>query len=181
MIWSSFGNYYAQLNELVSCVDEVELESFADLLVEAGDNSNNVLVFGNGGSAAIASHLAIDLTKAASIPALSFHDPSLLTCFSNDFGFDQWIAKVIESFARTNDVCIFISSSGESPNMIFGAHEAVKCGCKVVTLSGFEKNNSLSKIGDLNFHVQSDVYNFVENTHQIWALSVLDYIVSNRG
>ena len=70
-----------------------------------------------------------------------------------------------------------ISSSGMSMNMINGAKKAIQKKCKLVTFTGFKKNNKLGKIGHVNIWVKSNTYNFVENLHQIYLLSVVDLLL----
>ena len=139
--------------------------------------SKKIILIGNGGSAAIASHVSIDLTKAASIRAINFNESSLLTCFSNDFGYEHWVEKAIEYYAEKNDLVILISSSGQSKNMINGALKAKEMGLSTITLSGFMDNNPLRKLGDINLWVDSKSFNVVETTHQTWLLSVVDYLI----
>ena len=75
------------------------------------------MIFGNGGSAAISSHVSIDLTKNAKIRTLNFNEADLITCFSNDFGYEKWVEKAVEYYHQKNDILILISSSGESRNV----------------------------------------------------------------
>ena len=70
-----------------------------------------------------------------------------------------------------------ISSSGNSKNIINGAKKAKEMNCKLVTFSGFSEDNGLNNLGDLNFWVNSNVYNYVETIHQIWLLSAVDYLI----
>ena len=82
------------------------------------------MIFGNGGSAAISSHVSIDLTKNAKIRTLNFNEADLITCFSNDFGYEKWVEKAVEYYHQKNDILILISSSGESRNMLNAANFA---------------------------------------------------------
>lgn len=133
-----------------------------------------IIIFGNGGSAAIANHFSIDLTKTAGIRCVNFNESSLLTCFSNDYGYENWVKKTIEFHAKKGDLIILISSSGESKNMINACNFSIKRKIKVVTFTGFNKNNRLSKLGNINFWVNSKEYNYIENTHQFLLLSLVD-------
>tara|TARA_B100000945_G_C20189922_1_gene506406 strand:+ start:46 stop:615 length:570 start_codon:yes stop_codon:yes gene_type:complete len=136
------------------------------------------IIFGNGGSSAIASHFSVDLTKNAKVRCVNFNEPDLLTCFSNDFGYEKWVEKSIEYYADKGDTVILISASGNSPNMIFGAKKARKKKCsKIITLTGNQKDNKLSKLGDINFWINSKSYNHIENTHQAILLSIVDLII----
>jgi len=134
-----------------------------------------VIIFGNGGSAAIANHFSIDLTKTSKIRCVNFNESSLITCFSNDYGYENWVKKVLEFYANPKDLIILISSSGESKNMINACKYALKKRhFPIITFTGFKKNNSLSKLGHINFWVNSKTYNHIENTHQFILLSLVD-------
>ena len=118
--------------------------------------------------------------KVAKIRCVNFNEPNLITCFSNDYGYSNWVKKAIESYLDRGDVLILISSSGKSQNMINAADIAKNKGIKLITFSGFKKNNSLSKRGKYNIWVNSRVYNFVENIHQIQLLAIVDLIAKTK-
>ena len=139
------------------------------------------MFFGNGGSAAIASHVSVDLTKNTKIRALNFNEADLLTCFSNDYGYEKWIEKTIEFYADSKDVIVLISSSGRSKNMLNACKAAKnKKISNIITLTGNKKNNPLSKLGKINLWVNSNIYNYIENIHQIWLLAICDSISINK-
>lgn len=149
-----------------------------NLLLEMSQLGKKAIIIGNGGSAAMASHMAVDLTKNASIRAMNFNEADLLTCFSNDFGYDNAYAKAIEFYGDVNDILIAISSSGCSENILNAVSAArQKQFSSVITFSGMNHDNPLSKIGDINFWVDSRAYNLIENTHQVWMLSLVDLII----
>jgi D-sedoheptulose 7-phosphate isomerase len=175
-----FDSYYELLNNKINIVDRNLLINIASLINDTNDRHGKVIIIGNGGSAAIASHLSIDLTKASKIRSVNFNESSLLTCFSNDYGYEHWAEKAIEFYADKYDLVILISSSGESKNIINCAIKAKSMGLHVITLSGFMSGNSLKKVGDINLWVDSDNYNIVEMTHQAWLLSVADYLIENN-
>ncbi len=140
---------------------------------------NAKLIFaGNGASAAIASHCAVDFTKQAGIRAIDFNEPDLITCFANDYGYEQWIAKAMEFYADFGDLVILISSSGKSPNIVKAAEYARQQHLTTITFTGFSSHNPLKQLGDLNFWVNSTVYNIVECTHMIWLTAAIDMIVA---
>lgn len=144
-------------------------------------DNKKVLIFGNGGSAAIASHVSVDFTKNLGVRAFNFNEADLITCFSNDYGYEKWIEKTIEFYAKKDDVVILISSSGRSKNMLNACKAARKKNIsKIITLTGSKKNNPLSKLGDVNLWVNSNIYNHIENTHQVWLLAVCDLIKLNK-
>ena len=152
-----------------------------DLLINAKKNNAKVMLFGNGGSAAIASHVSVDLTKNANIRSVNFNEADLITCFSNDYGYERWIEKAISFYADSGDILILISSSGKSLNMIKACESAKnKKISKIITFTGHDKDNPLSKLGDINVWINSKAYNFVENTHQVWLLTIVDLIIGKR-
>lgn len=136
---------------------------------------------GNGGSAAIASHMANDWTKNGGIRAAAITDPSMLTCLANDFGYEQVYAKALEFQAGPRDGLIAISSSGNSANIVNAVAAARKRGCWVVTLSGFTPGNALRQLGDLNFYIASDNYGTVEVGHLILLHAILDLSMGWRA
>ena len=151
--------------------------SMKKLLLQTRDKGNKVLIAGNGGSAAMASHVSVDLTKQAGIRTVNFNEADLITCFANDYGYENWVAKSIEFYGDEGDVAILISSSGKSKNMLNAAVQADSMEIHVITLTGFEQDNPLRQFGVLNFWVDSRAYNVIENIHQIWLLMVCDLII----
>ena len=149
-----------------------------DVIVSASEKRNKSIIVGNGGSAAIASHFAVDLTKNAKIRCINFNESDLITCFANDYGYEHWVEKAVEFYGDEGDVLIGISSSGSSENILNGCHAArEKNFSKVITLSGMQAENSLRQLGDINLWVNSMAYNHIENIHQIWLLAVVDLII----
>jgi D-sedoheptulose 7-phosphate isomerase len=138
------------------------------------DSGNTILFVGNGGSAGIASHLAIDFAKNGGLRALALNDAAALTCLGNDFGYESVFAKQLEFHARPGDLLIAISSSGMSTNIIAAAHQARARNCAVETFSGFEPDNALRQLGDVNFYVRSGLYGFVEIAHLSLCHAILD-------
>ena len=175
-----FKDCFSNITERLNDADTNQLVAAADLIRSTGESDGKVIVVGNGGSAAIASHLAVDLTKAAGIRAVNFSDPALLTCFANDYGFEHWVEKAQGCFADECDLLVLVSSSGESANIVNGARRAVDMGLPILTLSGFASGNTLRSLGGINLWVNSRTYNIVENVHQIWMLSIVDYLVADK-
>ena len=151
-----------------------------NIFLNTSKKRGKILIFGNGGSAAIASHVSVDLTKNANIRTVNFNESDLITCFSNDYGYERWVEKAVDFYADKNDTLVLISSSGKSRNMINACKAARRKKIKVISLTGHTKNNPLSKITDLSLWIDSKAYNFVENTHQIWLLTVCDLIIGKR-
>jgi D-sedoheptulose 7-phosphate isomerase len=138
------------------------------------DGGNKIIFVGNGGSAGIASHLAIDFSKNGGLRALAFNDPAALTCLSNDLGYENVFSKQIDFHARSGDLLMAISSSGRSPNILGAVKTARERNCKIVTYSGFTEDNDLRKWGDVNFYVRSREYGFVEVAHLALCHAILD-------
>jgi D-sedoheptulose 7-phosphate isomerase len=141
---------------------------------EAHDAGNKIIFVGNGGSASIASHLAIDFSKNGKLRAMAFNDAAALTCLGNDVGYENVFATQIEFHARPGDFLVAISSSGRSPNVLAAVKAARQRGCKVATFSGFTDDNDLRRCGDVNFYVRAREYGFVEVAHLALCHAVLD-------
>lgn len=159
------------------------LDTSRDWLRAAQKSGNKLMIIGNGGSAGVASHLAIDFWKNGGVRAMAFNDGALLTCISNDISYEEVFSTPIRQFAEPGDIVACISSSGNSMNIRNGAAAAKEMGCHVMTLSGFKQDNPLRAMGDLNFYVPSHSYGFVETLHQLVLHSVLDakmYLDDNR-
>lgn len=141
----------------------------------AAHASGNKLMFvGNGGSAGIASHTAIDYSKNGGLRSLAFNDGAALTCLGNDYGYEHVFAKQIEFHGRAGDLLVAISSSGRSRNILNAVAAARTAGCAVATFSGFLPDNPLRRLGDVNVYVPSGEYGFVELAHQTLLHAALD-------
>jgi D-sedoheptulose 7-phosphate isomerase len=163
------------LDELKKCLSEINTENLNNLKVLISSNKK-IIILGNGGSNAISSHIAQDYTKALGKFALSFSDSSRLTCYINDYGMENAYVKFIEHFGDTETIVILISSSGNSLNIINAAKYCIGNNIKIITLSGFKKNNiinSLSNKSLLSFWVDSEDYGIVELTHEAILHSVI--------
>lgn len=136
------------------------------ILRAARDRGSSVYLVGNGGSAGVSSHAIADFVNVARLRAQTVHDPSLLTCMANDYGYENAYARILSTFARPEDVLIAISSSGKSPNICNAAVKVRELGGIVITLSGFAPNNPLRVLGDLNIWLDSSDYGMVEIGHQ---------------
>ena len=175
-----FANYFKTIYQNLESIDSVQLEQAASMVWAAHKAGKKVIIAGNGGSAAMASHVAVDFTKAAGIRAINFNEADLITCFANDYGYEHWVGKAIEFYADSGDLVFLISSSGKSQNMLNGAEKAKKMGVSVITVSGFLPDNPLRKLGDLNLWANSTEYNIVEMTHHVWLLAVIDYLIETK-
>ena len=174
------SNYLDKLSNLIKDIEQGDLLEVSKIIKQVKKNKKKIILVGNGGSAAMASHVSVDLTKMCKIRSVNFNEADLLTCFANDYGYENWVKKALSFYADKGDLLICISSSGQSKNIINGAKFAKKIGCKVVTLTGFDKKNEVKKIGHINLWLNSKNYNLVEMTHHIWLLSIVDFIAKAR-
>ena len=156
------------------------IETVSNLIISEVDSAHKLMFIGNGASAAISSHISTDFWRNIGIRAVAFNDSSLLTCISNDFGYKHVFDKPIEMFADKGDILIAISSSGKSENILLGVNSARLKECKVITLSGFDKDNPLSILGDYNFYVSSHSYGPVEICHHSICHCILHTIMQHK-
>jgi D-sedoheptulose 7-phosphate isomerase len=177
---SFFNTYFQSINNAVALIDSKILIKVAELIKTVSRNSKKIIIVGNGGSSAIASHVSVDLTKAAKVRAINFNEAALITCFANDYGYEKWVSEALSAYADKGDLAILISSSGKSPNILNGALKAKELGLEVVTLSGFNSENPLRKLADIELWADSSDYNVVETTHQIWLLAIIDYVIASQ-
>mgnify|MGYP000315382243 FL=1 len=81
-----------------------ELIKMKEILLRIKENGKKIIIAGNGGSAAIASHVSVDFTKQGGIRTINFNEADLITCFANDYGFENWVAKAVEFYGDQGDV-----------------------------------------------------------------------------
>lgn len=168
--------------ELVRCTGpygevlsrEQAYERTLNTCMQAVDRGSRHMFIGNGGSAAIASHMAIDFSKNGEMPGICFNDGAALTCLGNDYGYEEVFARQIAFHARQDDVLFAISSSGESPNILRAVEAALERGCHVITFSGFSFDNRLRALGEVNFHVAVNDYGVVEVAHTALIHAVVE-------
>ncbi len=183
--FKKIGELFSRIEVTDSKAEPLPLETaikkaIRDILSRAKRGAKIIFV-GNGGSASIASHMAIDFLKNGDIPALAFNDSSLLTCISNDLGYEYVFQRPLKILAKKNDILFSISSSGKSKNIINAAREARKKGCGIITFTGFNKNNPLRKLGDINFYVPSESYGYVEISHLAVCHCIIDKIITDKN
>lgn len=170
-----------------SCADgaamplESALEAIGDALA-ATRGRGSVFLAANGGSAAIVSHVQTDLVNTAGLRAFTLHEPSLMTCMSNDHGYDQAFARILQQMRPTaTDVLIAVSSSGRSPNLLAAADAFLAGGGTLVTLTGFAPDNPLRRMGRLNLWLDACDYGLVECGHQFLLHNLTDRLAHANG
>ncbi len=173
-----FGDYFKQYTRALTFADiQAQLIEMKEILVQANKQGRMIFFAGNGASASIASHCALDYTKQAGIKSMCFNEAALLTAFSNDYGYEHWLEKALAFYADEGDVAVLISSSGQSPNIINAAKYAALNDITVITFTGEDIDNPLRELGNVNLWVDSLAYNIIENIHSFWLSAVCDSII----
>tara|TARA_Y100000996_G_scaffold412437_1_gene398567 strand:- start:2127 stop:2699 length:573 start_codon:yes stop_codon:yes gene_type:complete len=176
-----FKEYSNKTSEIINFNDSdlKIIQQIYKKFININKTKNKLIFLGNGGSAAISSHVSVDLTKNAKIRSTCFNESDLITCLSNDYGYEKWMAKALEFYAIKGDTVIIISSSGESKNVLLAAQYCLKNNIDYITLTGNKKNNKLIKKNKkgLNLWVNSKSYNIIEMTHLFALLMIIDKII----
>jgi len=156
-------------------------------IIETFRSGRKLLIFGNGGSAADAQHLAAEFVNRFKInrpplPAIALTtDTSVLTSIGNDFGFDQVYVKQVEALGTPGDLVLAISTSGRSPNVVKGVAAARKMGLRTVVLTGGLSNpgGDLSPLADLVLNVPSESTAHIQETH-LWVEHIVCELVEKE-
>jgi D-sedoheptulose 7-phosphate isomerase len=151
--------------------------AWLEMLSQLAQHHGEVFVLGNGGSAAIAAHVANDLTNVSGVHADALQNMAELTCHANDYGYDQAYARLLSHKMHPNDILLAISSSGKSINLLNAVTMARQKGAKVLTFTGFSPDNPLRQLGDLNLWLDCRDYGIVEVGHQL----LLHYLSDRLG
>ncbi len=165
--------YKARLLQAIEILDLTRVERAIELLAEARENGRSIFVCGNGGSASTASHFACDLVKGASygrarrfrVMALTDQLPTL-TAYANDVGYEVVFVEQLKNFAQTGDICLGISGSGNSPNVIQAMQYAASIGCRTIALTGRD-GGKLGPLAELNIQVTEPHMGRIEDVHMI--------------
>jgi D-sedoheptulose 7-phosphate isomerase len=176
---SPYESYINRVVDLARTISSIELDRFSQEIIKVKKNGNKILVAGNGGSSALASHFATDLGSGSVLrgydyPIISLVDNSpLITAAANDFGYEQIFARQLKNLANVNDLLVVISSSGNSNNLIEAILQAKQIGMRTVAVTGFD-GGKISSLVDTNVHVPSEIgeYGQVEDVHSIILHSI---------
>ena len=173
-------NYWERYQELfLNSRNDSDIINLKDSIDKTFKDKGKLIFVGNGASASLCSHAATDFTKQAKIPSIAFNDHNLITALSNDYGYENWIAKAIEYYCLKDDMLIFISVSGESKNLINGIDFANRKKIKTASLTGAKENNTLRTKSNISLWVNSKAYNIVESIHTIWITLIIDMFVGH--
>lgn len=164
-------DYLADLSSVLRSVPQDPLADAIDLLLAARERGSRVYVFGNGGSAATASHLVCDLVKTAQIHGLApirafalADSVPLMTAWANDESFACTFSRMLEGILEPDDVVIGISASGNSPNVVSALQTANRLGAHTIALLGFDGGAALH-VAQVAIHVPCAHYGLAEDTH----------------
>lgn len=151
------------------------------IILSVKSGTGKVMVIGNGGSAAIASHMQSDLCRAVGVGAMVFNQAPMLTALANDYGYACVFERPVELWAHAGDLLVAISSSGQSENILRAVQAAATRGCQIITLSGFNADNPLRQLGSVNFYIPSPDYGYVEVAHSALAHFLTDCAAMSRS
>ena len=160
--------------EVLKAIETVDLEKVAEairIFIEARAEGRQIFVCGNGGSAATASHFAMEMVKGASynrparfrIMALTDSGPTIMA-YSNDVGYECVFVEQLKNFARPGDVVVGFSGSGNSPNVLRAVEYANSIGCRTIALSGRD-GGKLGPMAQLNIQVSNPHMGRIEDGH----------------
>ena len=173
------ADYLGETRGVMARLDADLIDRISEQIWQAYEQERTVYLFGNGGSAALASHLACDLAKGTAangrrrMRAVSLNDNlALLTALANDLEYDEIFAEQLHHI-EPGDVALAISSSGNSPNVVRGLKVAQQAGATTVAITGF-KGGRVKSLCDICLVVPSDNVQYIEDSH----LSVMHAIFS---
>jgi D-sedoheptulose 7-phosphate isomerase len=171
-ITGSATEYLETLGAMLAQVDRGAIDAYADLLFKAWQEDRAVYVFGNGGSAACASHHVSDYVKTAQVDgqprlrAFCLSDnTAMLTAIGNDSSYDDIFVHQLATYARPGDVAVAISCSGNSPNVVKACRWAREQCLPLVAITGFT-GGKIGELADIHIHFPSDNYGIVEDMQQ---------------
>ena len=170
---SEFTNYFSRLSDTLNKLDIQVIEQFVEALLNARDNESTIFIFGNGGSAATASHVTGDFLKGISFQldrrfrVMCLNDnTSGITAISNDLGYEEIFVEQLRAFLKKDDLVIGISGSGNSLNVVKAMEYAGKQGAKTVAMCGY-KGGRIKELADLVIHVPVQDMEITEDIHII--------------
>ena len=158
--------------ECLESIDENQILSLKKIVSEF----DKIIILGNGGSNSISCHIAEDYTKVLGKKALCFGDSARMSCYANDYGWENAYVKFVEHFAEKDTLIILISSSGNSQNILNVAEHSIHRH-NMITMSGFDAYNKLKtdyeKHSLIHFWIDSNDYGIVECLHELILHSIL--------
>lgn len=160
------------------CITAIEhVDGSYNNFKKAFNNYNKIIILGNGGSNSMASHIAQDYTKRAGKRAMAFSDPSMLTCYMNDYGVEKAFEEYLDDFADKDTLVILISSSGNSPNIVNAILYCNKMGIPYGILTAFKRDNKARMAAEkavFDYYIDTESYGVAECIHQIFLHAVVE-------
>ncbi len=156
------------------------MAAFVDLALSVRDQGGCIYFVGNGASASMACHFAVDILKNARLRTQVFTDPAMVTAMANDLGYDGVFAEPLGWLMKERDLLVAISSSGNSPNILRAAATARAVGGRLATLSAMDPDNALRPLGNLNIHIPAPTYGQAESGHTVILHRWTDLLVAAR-
>lgn len=157
------------------------IESMMDMFTRHKQAGSQIFFIGNGGSAAIASHMTADYMKNGGMNTYSLYDSAVTTCMGNDYGYENIFSRPMQFLVKEKDLLVAISSSGNSENILNAIRIAKEKGADVITLTGFGTDNKAKQMGDINVYVPSSKYGIVESIHNLILQQIVDGIMERDG
>ena len=157
------------------------IELLVDTFTKHKERDSQLFFIGNGGSSAIASHMTADFMKNGGMNTYSLYDNAVTTCMGNDYGYEYIFSRPLDFLAREGDLLVAISSSGNSPNIINAIETAHAKGASIITFTGFEPDNKVKQMGEINVYVPCKKYGIVESIHNLILQQIVDMIMERDG
>jgi len=161
--------------------NEKIIEEIAKIVLEALKNGNKIMLFGNGGSAADAQHIAAEFTgrfvkERRGLPAIALTtDTSALTAIGNDYGYERIFDRQVEALAKEGDVLVGISTSGNSQNVVNALTLGKDMKCSCIGLSGRD-GGEMNHICDINCVVPSETTAHIQEMHIVIGHLICQYV-----
>jgi D-sedoheptulose 7-phosphate isomerase len=165
----------------------IQIENCINLIIKSIKKGNKIVIFGNGGSAADAQHMAAEfigrfMKERKSFPAIALStDSSIITAIGNDYSFEKIFSRQAESLVKKGDVVIAISTSGESKNILEGIKTSKKLGAKIISLTG---ENGMKMKSDIFLNVPSTITSRIQEAHRTIIHIICEMVeeeLSKRG
>lgn len=157
------------------------IQMLLDMFTRHKENGSQLFFIGNGGSSAIASHMTADFMKNGGMNTYSLYDQAVITCMGNDYGYEYIFSRPLQFLIREDDLIVAISSSGNSKNIINAIQTAKYKKAEIITFTGFEPDNQVKQLGDMNVYVPCKKYGIVESIHNLILQQIVDMIMERDG
>jgi D-sedoheptulose 7-phosphate isomerase len=169
-----YSRYFEEFYNHTQNLDLTKIKKIEKLIIETSKKNKKVIICGNGGSAATSSHVSVDLTKNAKIKTINFNESDLITCFANDYGYENWCKEALNFYGDKGDLLIL-------DGILILLKKSIRDFFDL-SLSGCSRNNYLNsnKNNKVNIWINSNMYNVVESIHHLILLSIIDSIIEKN-